>query len=83
MKHKNLNILSIPLLLIVLTTFFSSCVSQKKYNAALDEIARLNVDSTFQEYQITDIKYRQGNIIYDQKQEIINQMSKSIKKEQE
>ncbi|MEO9485250.1 MAG: OmpA family protein [Ekhidna sp.] len=72
-RHKRLYrpsffILLVVILLVVLT---SGCVSQKKYDTALQEIARLSVDSTFQEYELSEAKFEKDGVIFDQKNELI------------
>lgn len=54
----------------------TGCVSQKKYDAALQDIARLSVDTTFQNYEISDVKYAKGGTIYKQQEEL---QAKSVK----
>ncbi|MEO9965431.1 MAG: OmpA family protein [Reichenbachiella sp.] len=58
---------------IIATALFlmTGCVSQKKYDSALQEIARLSVDSSFQEYKLSDVKFKKDEVIYDQKDELV------------
>lgn len=69
----SLFILIVVIILVVLTT---GCVSQKKYDSALQEIARLSVDSTFQEYQISDVKYQKQKVISNQQEELATKSAK-------
>ncbi|MEP0272775.1 hypothetical protein [Ekhidna sp.] len=57
--------ISIILFLLVLVI---GCVSQKKYDAALQEIARLSVDSTFQEYKLTNTEFEKDGLLYKQEE---------------
>ena len=61
------------LLLLLIFILLSNCVSKKKYEAALQEIARLKVDSTFQEYDQVDAAYHKDSVIYDQHKTLIDQ----------
>ena len=80
MKYKKNNYYksSIFLLLVVilLVVLASGCVSQKKYEAAQQEIARLSVDSTFQEYEITEAKFKKDGLIYEQQNELAEKSKK-------
>ncbi|MEP5610748.1 MAG: OmpA family protein, partial [Cyclobacteriaceae bacterium] len=51
---------------IVAALALSGCVSQKKYDAALQDIARLTVDSTFQDYKLTDKEFEKDGVIFKQ-----------------
>lgn len=59
---------------IVLTTMFimlmSGCVSQKKYDMALDDIAKLKVKNDFQGYDKADLKYEKNEVISGQNKEL-------------
>ncbi|MFY0598876.1 MAG: OmpA family protein [Cyclobacteriaceae bacterium] len=54
----------------------TSCVSQKKYTSALEEIAKLSVDSIFQEYELSNTKFRKDGVIYAQKSELLAKSQK-------
>lgn len=51
---------------IIAAFALSGCVSQKKYDAALQDIAKLTVDSTFQEYKFTDKTFEKDGVIFEQ-----------------
>lgn len=78
MKTRNINRKSkfklktlLPLWAVAILLLASACVTQKKYDAALSEITRLQVDSTFQEYEVTDVAYEKDGVIYKQNKELI------------
>jgi chemotaxis protein MotB len=54
MKKINYQIFASTILSLVL---FSSCVSQKRYNEAVDELVRLRIDSTMMEAELADQEY--------------------------
>lgn len=65
-----------PALLVVIILallILTGCVSQKKYDMALDEIASLKVDSLIQEYEYANNDYKSQAVIYKQKKAIKNQ----------
>lgn len=64
---------TISLITVTLAVLLLSCVSKKKYDLALEEIARLTVDSTFQEYDKADVAYTKDSVIYRQKSKILEQ----------
>lgn len=67
----------ILLLILVALVYLTSCVSQKKYNSALDEIARLKVDQYVETYDKADLAYSKDNKIFDLKAELIEEQRKS------
>lgn len=64
------------LLVIILFLVLSGCVSRKKYDAALQEIARLSVDSTFQEYNVADTVFNKNGLILSQEESLDNKTYK-------
>ncbi|MFT6868596.1 MAG: flagellar motor protein MotB [Cyclobacteriaceae bacterium] len=57
--------------IFILGGLMMGCVTQKKYDAALREVARLTVDSTFQEYAAADVAYKKEGVIFKQNRELI------------
>ena len=64
----------VEFLIIIMMTglFLSACVSQKKYDLALQKIAELKVQKDFQGYDMADIKYEKNEVIFDQNEELID-----------
>jgi flagellar motor protein MotB len=72
--HKSLSSRFIEI--FILGGLMMGCVTQKKYDAALQEVARLTVDSTFQEYAVADVGYKKRGVIFDQNRELIRKSDK-------
>jgi hypothetical protein len=60
------------LILALFFIFQTSCVSKKKYEALLQENARLTVNNSFQGYEEADIVYHKDSIIYVNKKELLD-----------
>jgi chemotaxis protein MotB len=76
-KLKN-DVILIPILLLI-----TGCVSNKKYNAAIQEldkanesIAKLEVDKTLEEYDNESIRFTKNEEIYNKQQELIRKSRK-------
>lgn len=69
MKHKYLTFILV--FSIVVITMVTSCVSKKKYDEVVQEIARMKVDSTYSDYYLAKAKYDKNEVIYDLKDSII------------
>ncbi len=57
-------------MLPLLVFFASGCVSSKKYQAALDDLARMRADSTLQASEYADLQYDNAKQLADAKAEI-------------
>jgi len=68
MKKSGLNQKILVLILVTLTVI--GCVSPKKYQTALDDIARMRADSTIQASEYADLKYDNVKQLADAKAEI-------------
>lgn len=52
--------------ILMIISLITSCVSQKKYNTALDQIEDLRVDSAFLDYELQKARYEKFDKLYDQ-----------------
>jgi chemotaxis protein MotB len=67
---KNLRIVYKTIFVLAMSFAAIGCVSSKKYQAALDDIARMRADSTLQASQYADLQYDKTKQLADAKEEI-------------